>query len=144
MPDPAAHPPRTLLGFDFGTRRIGVAVGQAVTGTARPLVTLDCRDGTPDWTAIGALLDQWQPDALVVGLPLLADGSEGETCEAARRFARRLAGRYHLPVHLQDERLSSAAAEAGGARGHDIDAEAAALILGDWLARPDEGNPPHD
>lgn len=131
-------PPRTLLGFDFGTRRIGIAVGQELTHTARALVTLNSRDGGPDWAGISRLIEEWQPDALVVGLPLNLDGSESESSRLARRFGNRLAGRYNLPVFTADERLSSSEAEAILAeRGHydkaDIDKLAAQLILQGWL-----------
>lgn len=136
----AAPPPQTLLGFDFGLRRIGVAVGQRVTGTATALTTLAARDGQPDWRQIARLLDTWRPDALVVGLPLQLDGTDSEVTRAAQRFARRLEGRFHLPVLLHDERLSSHTAEqwlrehagklpAAGA----ADRVAAQVILQDWL-----------
>ncbi len=97
----------TLLGFDFGTRRIGVAVGNRISGTAQPLVTLESRDGGPDWAAIAELIATWSPQALVVGLPLTLDGEEQEVSRLARRFANRLHGRFGLPVELADERLSS-------------------------------------
>ncbi len=98
----------TLLGFDYGTRHIGVAVAQ--TMAARPLTTLRCIGGRPDWAAIGALIEAWSPDALVVGIPLCMDDGEQATTHAARRFARQLHGRFGLPVHETDERLSSRAA----------------------------------
>ena len=98
---------RTLLGFDYGKRNIGVAVGQEVTASASPLVTLKARDGKPDWTEITQLIETWRPDALVVGVPLNMDGSEQEMTRAARRFANQLQGRYHLPVIDIDERLTS-------------------------------------
>ena len=98
---------RTLLGFDYGKRNIGVAVGQEVTASASPLVTLKARDGKPDWTEITHLIETWQPDALVVGVPLNMDGSEQEMTRAARRFANQLQGRYHLPVIDVDERLTT-------------------------------------
>ena len=129
-------PPQTLLGFDFGMRRVGVAVGQLITGTASAVTTLAARDGQPDWGQIERLLADWRPQALVVGLPLALDGSHTELTRAAERFARRLRGRFHLPVHLQDERLSSHAAEhwrAGTARRNGLDAAAAQIILQDWL-----------
>jgi putative Holliday junction resolvase len=130
--------PRTLLGFDFGTRRIGVAVGQELTRTATALVTLTSRDGGPDWAAISRLIEEWQPAALVVGLPLNLDGSESESSRLARRFGNRLAGRYNLPVFTADERLSSSEAEAlladqGRFDKADIDKLAAQLILQGWL-----------
>ena len=128
----------TLLGFDYGSKRIGVAVGQRLTGTATALTTLPARDGQPDWDALGRLIDEWRPAALVVGLPLRLDGSESGTSEAARRFARRLEGRYHLPVHLMEEALSSVAAEevlaqGGGKTAGGLDAQAARIILQNWL-----------
>jgi putative Holliday junction resolvase len=130
--------PRTLLCFDFGTKRIGVAVGQELTRTATALVTLNSRDGGPDWASISRLIKEWLPDALVVGLPLNLDGSESESSRLARRFGNRLAGRYNLPVFTADERLSSSEAEAILAeQGHfekaDIDRLAAQLILQSWL-----------
>lgn len=133
---PTAAPPQTLLGFDFGTRRIGVAVGQRITGTARALATLNARDGQPDWAQVEQLVATWRPDALVVGLPLHLDGTRSDVTAAAERFARRLHGRFRLPVHLQDERLSSFAAEetlSGARKRGDLDAEAARIILQDWL-----------
>lgn len=128
-------PPQTLLGFDFGARRIGVAVGQRVSGTASALTTLPAQDGQPDWAELARLIETWRPDALVVGLPLALDGSPTEVSRAAERFARRLHGRFHLPVHLYDERLSSHAAEHwGDTRARQgIDAQAARIILQDWL-----------
>ena len=129
-------PPQTVLGFDFGMRRIGVAVGQRVTGTASAMTTLVAREGQPDWTQVAQLLADWRPQALVVGLPLALDGGHSELTRAAERFARRLHGRFRLPVHLQDERLSSHAAEHWGSEGRrsdGLDAAAAQIILQDWL-----------
>lgn len=134
----------TLLGFDYGRRRIGVAVGETVTGGARPLTTLDCpSDGQPDWPAIARLLGEWQPDAVVVGRPEHADGTANPVTHGAERFARQLQGRFRLSVHLVDERLSSRAAEErladqrpGRSRGSKeaIDRIAACVILETWLA----------
>ena len=128
----------TLLGFDFGTQRIGIAVGQSVTGTASALRTVASRNGKPDWETISLLINEWRPDALVVGLPLHADGSDSEMTGAARKFARQLEARYRLPVHTMDERLSSRAArglQQDGKRGAQagIDALAAMIILQNWL-----------
>lgn len=129
---------QTLFGFDYGKRRIGIAVGQDISATASALCTLPCRGGEPDWDKLTELMREWSPGALVVGLPLHADGSDSGITGAARRFARQLEGRYHLPVHLIDERLSSHAArelqqrDAGGG-GPGIDAMAATVILQDWL-----------
>jgi putative Holliday junction resolvase len=139
----------TLLGFDFGTRKIGVAVGQAVTGTASPLTTLRHRGGKPDWVAIEALFREWRPEAAVLGLPHNMDDTEEETLAApVRRFARQLTGRFGIPVHLVDERLTTLAAERalrqqGWSRGRgpkgrgtdELDAYAAKLILETWLGR---------
>lgn len=133
----------TSLGFDYGLKRIGVAVGQSITGTASPLAALACRDGQPDWDQVQALLAEWRPGALIVGLPYNSDGSEQPISKAARRFARRLAGRFGLPVHLVDERYSSASAEARlvesrqqgrrRIRKTDVDSAAACIILESWL-----------
>ncbi len=127
----------TLLGFDYGEQRIGVAVGQGVTRTATALCTLKTHDGKPDWAGISALVEEWQPAALVVGLPRHADGSDSAISRAVRRFAHQLEGRYRLPVHLVDESLSSQAAAALQQAGHQdkagLDAMAARIILQDWL-----------
>jgi putative Holliday junction resolvase len=140
---PLASSWRVALGFDFGRARIGVAVGEAVTGSARPLRTLPVRRQRPDWDAIGRLIAEWRPDLLVVGVPRHADDTPGATTEAALRFSRQLHDRFHLPVATIDERLSSWEAEqrqleassAGHRRGGDatLDAEAAAVILESWF-----------
>lgn len=132
---------RLLLGFDYGTRQIGVAVGQMITGQARELCVLKAQNGVPDWQQIEVLLKEWQPDALVVGLPLNMDGSPSEMSERAEKFARRLHGRYQLPVHTHDERLTTyeakgqrlAQGQRGGYRERPVDAIAAALLLQGWL-----------
>jgi putative Holliday junction resolvase len=131
-------PQGLLLGFDYGTRRIGVAVGDTVTRTARPLATVAVRKSRPEWAAIGRLLDAWQPQRLVVGLPVDLDGAEQPASEGARRFARQLEGRYRLPVDLVDERLTSRAAltrlaEAGRFR-EPVDPVAAQIILEGWFS----------
>lgn len=128
----------TLLGFDFGKQRIGIAVGQGITGTATALRTVTSRNGKPDWEAISTLVDEWCPQALVVGLPLHADGSDSDMTTAARKFARQLEARYRLPVHTMDERLSSHAArqlrqDDGRSAKTGIDAVAAMIILQNWL-----------
>ncbi|QKT04248.1 Holliday junction resolvase RuvX [Ectothiorhodospiraceae bacterium 2226] len=132
--------PRTLLGFDFGTRYIGVAVGQELTGTAQALTALPTRDGGPDWDAITRLVEEWQPQAFVVGLPLNMDDTEQPLTQAARRFGNRLQGRYNCPVYLVDERLTSVEARqrlAEQRRGRrtkqNVDRLAAELILRTWL-----------
>jgi putative Holliday junction resolvase len=127
----------TLLGFDFGPRKIGVAVGQTVTRSASPLVTLRSRDDQPDWPRIEHLVREWQPSAAVVGLPFNMDDTEATVAPRARRFARQLAGRFGLAVHLVDERLTSIEARRqlgrdAASRGR-VDAMAAKLILETWL-----------
>ncbi len=130
---------RTLLGFDYGLKRIGVAVGQELTGTASALLTVRANDGKPDWDAISKLIGQWQPDEVVVGLPLNMDGSFHELSYRAQRFGNQLHGRYNLPAHFMDERLSSLDAERelkGKSRkvqAADIDKVAAKIILESWL-----------
>lgn len=133
-----------VLGFDFGTKRIGVASGQAVTGTASPLAPVPARDGIPDWAKVDALLAEWRPEALVVGLPLNMDDSESELSHLARKFARRLAARFRLPVFMCDERLSSHSArgllmevqERRRGKLPALDSTAAVLITEAWLADP--------
>jgi len=136
---PEADRPYSALSFDYGTRTIGVAVGQSVTGSATPLAPLTARDGVPRWESVAALLDEWQPRLLVVGQPLNMDGTESELSQRAARFARRLEGRFRLPVRLVDERLSSFAARgellARGRRDFHaagVDGLSAALILQDY------------
>jgi putative Holliday junction resolvase len=131
-----------ILGFDFGTFSIGVAVGQRITGTASPLAALRAKDGQPNWDEVGKLINTWQPKELVVGLPLNMDGSDQPLTDMARKFANRLHGRFGLPVHLQDERLTTVAAkESLFARGgfkslqkDKVDSAAAQLILEDYLS----------
>ena len=137
-----AAPLRLLLGFDYGTKQIGVAVGQAITGQARELCVLKAQNGVPDWQKVEALIKEWQPDAIVVGLPLNMDGTKSEMSERAEKFARRLNGRFNLPVHTHDERLTTFEAKGerlsqgqrGGYRENPVDALAAALLLEGWLA----------
>jgi putative holliday junction resolvase len=127
----------TLLAFDYGSRKIGVAVGQTVTGTANPLVVLRNRGKTPDWPGIERLLTTWRPQALVVGLPLNMDDTEASAAPGAQRFARQIGARSRLPVFLVDERLTSNAARraAPPIRGRvDVDDLAATLILETWLS----------
>lgn len=126
----AAVPPRSFLAFDFGTKRVGVASGNTVSGTASPLCTLSTT-GSARFDAIGDLLAQWQPDALVVGVPYHPDGARHHNTELAQRFARQLRGRFRLPVHEVDERYSTTEASAMGAQ--DVDAAAAAIILEQFL-----------
>ncbi len=128
----------TLLGFDYGTAKIGVAVGQTLTGTANPLETLRAVRNKPDWQNIERLIETWQPEALVVGLPFQMDDKEAEIADRAKRFSRQLSGRFGLQVHLVDERLTSREAcnQAGKhvKRIEQLDAIAATLILETWLS----------
>jgi len=128
---------QTLLGFDYGRRRIGVAVGQRLTQSATPLTTIRARDGKPDWPSVTRLIEEWKPGALVVGIPYHMDGAEQDMTHAAKKFCRQLEGRYRLPVHQAEERLSSWVVEnqlsAREQAGTDIDALSAQIILQDWL-----------
>ena len=131
----------TVLAFDFGTKSIGCAVGQSITGTAQALAAFAAKDGIPDWTQIEKRIQQWQPQKLVVGLPLNMDGTEQELTQRARKFANRLNGRFGLPVELQDERLTTTEARAeifqrGGYRALNkskVDGISACLILESWF-----------
>jgi putative Holliday junction resolvase len=143
LPAPAsAHAPatpsspvaaRSFLAFDFGTRRVGVASGNTLLATARPLRTLT-QEGDARFAAIAALIAEHEPDALVVGVPFHPDGAEHDNTRRARRFARQLHGRFRLPVHEVDERYTTVEALGQGAR--DADAAAAALILEQFLRDP--------
>ncbi|WP_339523433.1 Holliday junction resolvase RuvX [Pseudomonas sp. EA_35y_Pfl2_R111] len=136
-----AKPLRLLLGFDYGSKQIGVAVGQVITGQARELCNLKAQNGVPDWQKVEALIKEWQPDAIVVGLPLNMDGTKSEMSDRAEKFARRLNGRFNLPVHTHDERLTTYEAKGqrlqqgqnSGYRDRPVDALAAALLLQGWL-----------
>lgn len=131
--------PQTLLGFDFGEKRTGVAVGQALTRTASGLTTLHSRQGKQDWSSISRIIEEWKPDGLVVGIPYHMDGSEQAMTLKTQKFCRQLEGRYHLPVYEAEERLTSCAVEQdAGKHGKDIDKLAAQLILQDWLQRQNE------
>ena len=133
---------RIALGFDFGRVRIGVAIGEAVTGSARPLCVLPTRQQQPDWAAIARLIQDWRPDRLVVGVPRQADDSANAVTESALQFSRQLGERFRLPVATIDERLSSWEAEQRcfettpmKRRRPDqrLDAQAAAVILESWF-----------
>lgn len=123
----------TLLAFDFGTVRIGVALGNTLTREARPFTVIDNRVAERGFEAIGRLLATWQPQRLVVGRPLHPDGTPHEMTARCERFARRLEGRFGIPVNLVDERYSSVEAQSQS-QTDDIDAEAAAIILRQYLS----------
>lgn len=126
----------SALAFDFGTKRIGVAVGQTLTATATALSPVTSRDGIPDWIAMDALIEEWQPKVFVVGMPYNMDGSESELLIRARKFGNRLNGRYHKPCYGMDERLSSFEARGQILRKEStaqLDSLAASLILETWF-----------
>ncbi len=140
MPEPGRRPQlpeRSFLAFDFGTRRVGVASGNVLLRQATGLATI-AAEGDARFAAIGKLVAEWQPDALVVGVPFHPDGAEHDNTRRARRFARQLHGRFGLPVHEVDERYTSTEALADGAR--DVDAAAAAIILNQFLQALPEGH----
>ncbi len=134
--------PKILLAFDFGMKRIGVAIGQTITESARPLDTIQAKEGLPHWETITKLLKKWLPDALVVGIPLNMDGTEQTISQHAREFANQLRERYQLPVYETDERLTTKDAREklfaqGGYKAlqdGQVDRVAAQLILQNWFA----------
>ncbi|MCH8181367.1 MAG: Holliday junction resolvase RuvX [Proteobacteria bacterium] len=127
------------LAFDYGLKRVGVATGNSFTRQAQPLQTI-AAEGDARFTRIAQLVAEWQPAALVVGVPFHPDGAEHENTARARKFGRQLAGRFHLPVHEVDERYSTTEAQAFGAR--DLDAASAAILLQQYFdAIPADGSP---
>jgi putative holliday junction resolvase len=128
----------TLLGLDFGMRKIGVAIGQVVTKSATPLDALKAQDGKPNWDSIRKIIDDWAVEGFVVGIPYNMDGSEQPMTQAARTFANTLQSHFHLPVFLMDERLTTKEAKSiiqGSDQfsAADLDSIAAKLILESWL-----------
>ena len=145
MPEPSTH--KRLLGFDFGLKQIGVASGQTLTSSATGLTILKAVDGIPKWDQVEKILKEWQPDLVVVGLPLNMDDSESDLSNRARKFARRLQGRFAVEVEMVDERLTSREAKSiGRDQGTQdltkIDHIAASLILQSWLDAPSIGCAP--
>ena len=136
----------TALAFDFGERRIGVAMGECEVGITHPLVTIDSESNDERFASIGKLIEEWKPTVLVVGLPTHADGTPHEMTRLSRKFAQRLKGRFGLPVWLVDERMSSIMAESllneAGVRGRKqkpaLDQVAAQAILMTWFEAPGE------
>lgn len=132
---------RTVLAFDFGLRQIGIAVGNTALKTAQPLAVVAAKNGKPDWQVLEKLVHQWQPDLLVVGDPLNMDGSASEMSERAKKFARRMHGRWGTAFEMADERLSSFEAKQdmrelghrGDYKDQPIDSYAAELILQTWF-----------
>lgn len=141
MSDMHSHKALTILGFDFGSKRIGVAVGQTLTQTANPLNTLHLKSGKIDWESIDQLIKQWRPNALVVGIPWQVDGTSQKITELTLAFADELMTRFELPVHRVDERYTTVDAkqalfdQAGykHLKKNEIDSWAAKLILESWL-----------
>ncbi len=144
MPEPFRLPARgTVLAFDFGEKRVGVAVGECELRSASPLTTFDAETNDARWSAVARLIEEWKPVVLVVGLPLSPDGVAHDMTARAQRFARQLEGRYRLPVMLQDERYTSAEADSQlrdeqgmrdwRSRKQKLDAHAAQLILKDYF-----------
>ena len=133
------------MGFDFGTKKIGVAIGQKLTQTASPLPEIPAKDGQPHWETVAALIAEWQPDAFVVGIPLNEDGTDNALTKRAKKFGNRLHGRFGLPLFTTNEHLSSYDARdqiqqySGRAAksSRQIDSVAAALIIETWFAEPE-------
>ena len=149
---PAIRADGTVLGFDAGQRRIGVAVGSAFGAGARPVAVVDVHGGGPDWRQVERLVREWRPDGLVVGDPMTLDGGDQPIRRRARAFAEELKARYRVPVVMVDERSSSIEAAqrfardraAGNRRRRDaaaLDAAAAAVIIERWLQSPDDATP---
>ncbi|WP_372761038.1 Holliday junction resolvase RuvX [Pseudoalteromonas sp.] len=133
---------RTVMGFDFGTKSIGIAIGQELTGSASSLKAVKAQDGIPNWEHIALQVNEWQPDLMVVGLPLNMDGTPQEVTFKAKKFANRLHNHYGIPVHTQDERLTTADAKArlfasGGYKNlgkGNVDNMSAVIILESFFA----------
>ena len=131
----------SLLGFDFGTKSIGVATGQMITATAQPLAAIKANDGIPNWDIVEKVINEWKPDLVVIGLPLNMDGTKQPITQRAEKFANRLNGRFGVKIAMQDERLTTASAkefifERGGFKALDkgkVDSVSAALILESWM-----------
>lgn len=144
MQTPASNSPTTVIGFDYGARRIGAALGNRISASARALDVIANGSNGPDWLRIDALLREWRPDALLVGLPLTMDAGEQANSQGARAFAAALQVRSKLPIMLVDERLSSreaaqrfaarrASGEAKRKHAAALDAVAAEVIVEQWL-----------
>lgn len=134
----AEQPLEIVLGFDFGTKNLGIAVGNLLTETAQPVAIIKVTNNQPNWDEIQKLLNDWQPDALIVGMPYTQDGTETEHLKIIRKFMNRLHGRFGLPVYEIDESYSSAQSmqflkpSQKGKKGN-LDAISAAIIVERWL-----------
>lgn len=125
-----------VMAFDFGLQKIGIAVGQPITATATPITIIKATDGIPDWRTIERLIDEWQPVLLVIGLPLNMDDSESTMSYLAKKFARRLNGRFNIPFEMMDERLTSFEARQALKKGSEpFDHIAAKLILESYFRK---------
>ncbi|MAW24312.1 MAG: Holliday junction resolvase RuvX [Cellvibrionales bacterium TMED47] len=151
MPNSIKH--QTIMAFDYGLRQIGVAHGQTLTANAEGIGILQASDGVPNWDDVKAMLNEWKPNLILVGLPLNMDGSESELSRLARKFARRLQGRFNVDALMVDERLTSQDAKSSlrdpssNKKSNKIDLTkidhlAAALILQSWLDQPNMGQQP--
>jgi putative Holliday junction resolvase len=136
--------PTQAIAFDFGTKHIGVAIGQTITANAQGLTQLKANNGLPNWEEVDAIFQEWKPDIFVIGLPLNMDGSSSHMSQRAKKFSNRLADRYNIPCHLFDERLSSVEAREQLIQAQknkemkqqsEIDSLAAAVILRSWLTQ---------
>lgn len=130
----------TYICFDYGEKRIGIAVGQTLTESATPLETVRVINTRPDWQKISSIIGQWRPDALIVGMPINMDEKTQEITDMAERFARQLEGRYHLQVHRADERLTTYEARKREQREDNLDHVAAQIILESWLREQGKNN----
>ncbi len=123
-----------IMAFDFGMKKIGIAVGQRITRSANPLCIIPARDGVPDWDKLKLIVSEWQPSCFVVGLPINMDGTESEMSRLASRFGRKLSGRFDIPHETIDERLSSFEAKLHQQSDAPVDAVAAQIILETWFS----------
>jgi len=143
MPDTDKRAVQVVLGFDWGTKSIGIAIAQSITATATPLQPLPAKQGVPNWSDLQRIIEEWQPDLFVVGIPLNMDGSQSDSSIQAERFGRRLEGRFGISWTGMDERLSSfevksrlrQAGQLRDVRKGAIDSMAAKLILESWFRR---------
>ncbi|MDA0788984.1 MAG: Holliday junction resolvase RuvX [Proteobacteria bacterium] len=126
-----------VMAFDYGMKKIGIAVGQHVTKTATPIAIIRASNGVPDWTRVEQLVGEWQPELFIVGLPLNMDGSESEMARRAARFARKLNGRFGIRVDTMDERLTTFEARQRSKQDGEVDDRAAAEILESWFRSSD-------
>lgn len=133
--------PVTVMSFDYGTEKIGIAIGQSISSTAEPLTIIRAKDGIPNWSEITGLTESWRPNYFVVGLPYNLDGSDSKLLQRALKFAKRLNGRFNIPTFGIDERLSSKAATEKFKTGNpknsvrnEIDDVAAQIILETWFS----------